>query len=131
MIDSAGATEGAKPAQLFKTYDVPVQDGKIVRKGATGIVGNTTVSIQPNGDGVDDLEVAFLRKDKKGKDKFVGEPMRINATQEDVEEVADTLTRHLAGGKKAEDLIKLLEEKNEADTTEMLEYWRGQLKKGT
>lgn len=131
MIDSAGANEGAKSAQLFKTYDVSVQDGKIIRKGATGIVGNTTVSIQPNEHGVDDLEVAFLRKDKKGKDQFVGEPTRINATQEDVEEVADTLTRHLAGGKKAEDLIKLLEEKNEADTAEMLEYWREQFKKST
>ena len=128
MQDNAGAMEGAKPAQLFTTYEVPVKDGKIIRKAARGTVGDTTVSILPNKHGVDDLEVAFLRKDKKGKDQFVGEPTKINATQLDLEEVADALTRHLKGGAKAEDLIKLLEEKNEADTQEMLEYWREKLK---
>lgn len=30
MQDQIGAGEGAKPTQLFKTYDVPVQDEKIV-----------------------------------------------------------------------------------------------------
>ena len=121
------AEEGIKPAQLFKTYDVPVQQGKLVLKGASGVIGDTTVSIQPNEHGIDDLEVAFLRKDRKGEDVFVGEPTRINAGQGDLEEVADMLTRYLAGGVKAEDLIKLLEEKNEADTEEMLEYWRQKL----
>ena len=100
MQDQASAGEGAKPTQLFKTYDVPVQDGKIIRKAARGTVGDTTVSIQPNEHGVDNLEVAFLRKDRKSDDKFVGEPIRINATQLDLEEVADLLTRHLKGGQR-------------------------------
>lgn len=124
MQDQAGSSEGANPTQLFNTYDVPVQGGKLTRKGARGVVGDTTVSIIPNELGSDDLEVAFLRKDNKGNDQFVGESTRINAGQKDLEEVADTLTRHLAGGAKAEDLIRLLEERNAADTEEMLKYWR-------
>lgn len=52
-----GDLPGGKPAPLFQVREVKV--GDVVRKGATGVVGDTTVSIQPNEHGTDNLEVAF------------------------------------------------------------------------
>ncbi len=128
MQDQPGGMEGARPAPLFKTYDVLVQNGTLSRKAARGTVGNTTVSILPDEQGLGDLEVAFLRKDKKGEDQLVRNPIMIHAGDEDIVEVADTLTRHLAGGTNAEKLLKLLEKKKRSDIREMLEYLREERK---
>ena len=95
-------------APEFKIFETKVRG--VVLKGAKGVVGNTTFSIMPSSLGIDRLEVAFSPKTTKTEDEFIGEPVRINARQEDLEEVADTINRYLTSGESPEKILKHLDE---------------------
>lgn len=99
----SGETTGDLIPQ-FETFEKKV--GMVVRRGARGNVGQTEFSIIPNPNGATNLEVAFSRTDSK----TTSEPIIIRgATDEDVEEIADTIVGYLKKGKTSKEIIEHLE----------------------
>jgi len=124
MLDSGESNKNSnqvveKPVPPYQITEETNRGVKV--KKARGTIKNTTFSVIP--DGLNGLEIAFLRKNSKNEEVLVSEPIGITATPPDLEEIAEMLARYLKVGAKPEEIMEMLKEMNMLDSEEMHRIW--------